>query len=451
MFFVVLFCQLLVFSKKDMFFQFYLENIIEIAPALIGFGITGLALLYFLFFSKCQRQQHQIVLLSFSFIGSGFIFQIFITNFEKIKDVIKNINIILNVPILTTALGIFLANRFLKFFTDREQKKEVSILLKHAIELQLKFLEKIDLYTPGTHKKPKDDIKESIEIIDIYLTKLKAINQSYYKTAFDKIGAYKSSLAVDSISRYSLQLESYLAIFEKYFSEIKRWDELEKDKNFYYKTYLELKTNLLIVKLLGFLLLYLLKLKYIQEEPCKLTNTFYNNCNQAIEEIKNIWKFSYFFITTNIWAKSFFDELIFFQDQRRRAAGKNKWNNEAPIYFCAIFSNADIFVMENMLEKSCPEYKNYRRITFLASNEAFVAFANSEDDSIKQGKKLLSDTFKERFEDAKNPKIKVAATKANDESDIEKQVNKYVENKNFDELVEYLDFEIKTVIISPWD
>lgn len=111
----------------------YLQSLIDIFPALIGFIIAGCILLYFIY----ERKSRGILYASLGFILSGFITQIFCDNYDNFKNFIVANKDILNFPIVSTVVALYLVNKASTDRANKKERRETSILFVNAINSQI--------------------------------------------------------------------------------------------------------------------------------------------------------------------------------------------------------------------------------------------------------------------------------------------------------------------------
>jgi hypothetical protein len=117
------------------------HSITEVLPAILGFSITGILILKFTFFVKIPQYNENppgILISSFIFIVSGFLFEIIYNSWTSIQCWTKDNS---SIAFIFTVIGTFCANRFLKKIADDKQKREISVLFRNSINLQVQSLQ----------------------------------------------------------------------------------------------------------------------------------------------------------------------------------------------------------------------------------------------------------------------------------------------------------------------
>ena len=142
----------------------FIMNILDILPALFGMSITGSLLVYF--FNQYERSRKIIIILSFLFIASGFTLQIFDNNSHQIDSWLEERKNIFSFPIISAIIGTFAVNKLLKYIADTKEKREMGILFRETINLQIRNLKFMQDYIWDNKKRLKsipDDIEDSIK------------------------------------------------------------------------------------------------------------------------------------------------------------------------------------------------------------------------------------------------------------------------------------------------
>jgi hypothetical protein len=170
----------------------------SIFPVILTYAISTLLVLTYVFRQHINLYKALVTLSSFLFISSGFFVQIGVSNHSKLKYFFEEWGKVISSPpmtVLATALGIFLGNMLLKFFSSEKERKETSIVLINGLEAHIRALSMISFYLSSGNI--------NVATHQIYLTKIRE-NKSYEK-ALMEIGKFRDD-ETDVLSKY----ESYL-------------------------------------------------------------------------------------------------------------------------------------------------------------------------------------------------------------------------------------------------
>lgn len=121
----------------------YFYPLIQVLPAIIGFLVTGLLILRFVFDVKIPEYNENppgIIISSFIFISSGFVVEIIYINWYSILSWIKDNS---GTAFIFTILGSFLTSRYMKKLADDKEKREITILFQTSIDAQVIALQAI--------------------------------------------------------------------------------------------------------------------------------------------------------------------------------------------------------------------------------------------------------------------------------------------------------------------
>ncbi|NER08887.1 MAG: hypothetical protein F6K17_43400, partial [Okeania sp. SIO3C4] len=139
----------------------------DIIPALTGFFLGLIVFVYFVF----EKNALGMVTSSISCILLMFIFEIISVNSNEINSFLKTYQDILNFPLVTalaTAGGIFIGNTLIRYFNDRKEKTEFTILFINGIESHMNLLgqvfPQIDLPSLRTEDRIITEGREYIEV-----------------------------------------------------------------------------------------------------------------------------------------------------------------------------------------------------------------------------------------------------------------------------------------------
>ena len=258
------------------------HSITEVLPAILGFSIAGILILKFVFSVKIPQYNENppgILISSFIFIASGFLFEIIYICWPSIQCWAKNNS---NIAFLFTIVGGFCTNGFLKKLADDKEKREISVLFRNSIDSQVKSLQFINLYLSFT------SIKENINYIKIYKNAL--LTSKAYETALNKIGIYDEK-DIDIISKYSNELQQCFNYIERLLTTLDEYIKVEKSE---YKHEDKLiltivKNTILITSLSGINIIYHLSKRYLGKLQDELLND-YNDYKDYEEILDNFTK-----------------------------------------------------------------------------------------------------------------------------------------------------------------
>jgi len=243
----------------------YLHPIIQVLPAIIGFLTTGVLILKFVYSVKIPEYNENppgIIISSFIFIVSGFIFQIIYSDWSSIQSWAKdNASISFIFPILGTILGTFSVNRFLKKLADDKEKREIAVLFRYSIDTQVKSLKQINIYLSLVEP------KEYVNYIQLYKNNL--INSLFYD-ALNKIGIYNEK-DIDILYKYSIELQQCFNYLERFLTELNEDIKVDitnfnqtKCQHQYERTLKIVKTAIVTTSLFGILISYYLSKIYLK-------------------------------------------------------------------------------------------------------------------------------------------------------------------------------------------
>ncbi|MEB3278352.1 MAG: hypothetical protein VKK42_05445 [Lyngbya sp.] len=395
------------------------QSLIDVLPALIGFIIAGCILRYFFIYESNSRG---ILYASLGFILSGFITQIFCENYEKFKNFIIENKDILNFPIVSTVVALYLVNKASTDRANKKERRETSILFVNAINYQVDSLNFIQNYFLLEY------IKETKKYIDIHLERLK--KHEYFITAFNKIGIY-DEFAIDLISRYFVKFEETLTYIERLFIELnfdlKEKSLEEEDKNKYipqYRlTFIYPKISITITLIFAALCIYFLDKNYKNEDINQVNKRFLDEFTKYLQPLIEDFQFTRIYKINPIVPSALVQDLKYVREKYKkisRDAHITNPINEEPIYIIQILFN-DILLSQIFSDNLILEEK-YRRAT---PNYTIVTFGCSEIEARQHGESLLKSYIDNYI--SENP-------------DVDEQ--------KFQKIIQYS--EIKIDIISPW-
>lgn len=365
----------------------------KIIPAEIAIMIFVLALIYFAFFDKNKKG---IIFSSLGVILGGFLFQLIINNIEKITIFVGKYDKVLSFPIISSAIGIFLANRILKYFTDKKNKKETSVLFVNAIDSQIRDLSCLNFYLI------KDKMEENLDSIRFYNEKLN--NNKFYTTAFNKIGIYEE-LEIDIISKYSINLQEFSSYIQQLLQEFSNYKQetllkfpfQDEDKDLhsqskteyhYIRTFIIAKISISIALILGFLATYVLSKYFAKKYFSNPKKTFIEDYEKIIKELQDKFKLSHFHILNRIIAEDLVDRLIYIRNRYLELEDSIDYQKQRkPIFICRLSVNEDIIFPRE--EYDVEENYTTRFITLFSSTHDIVTFGDSKESASRKAKNIV--------------------------------------------------------------
>lgn len=391
------------------------HSITEVLPAIIGFSIAGILILKYIFSVKIPQYNENppgILISSFIFIASGFLFEIIYICWPSIQCWAKNNS---NIAFLFTIVGGFCTNGFLKKLADDKEKREISVLFRNSIDSQVKSLQFINLYLLFT------SIKENINYIKIYKNDL--LTSKAYETALNKIGIYDEK-DIDIISKYSNELQQCSNYIERFLIELDEHITVKKThvneteyKPQYQRTLIIVKIAILTTSIFGIFTSYYLSKRYLNNNLGKLQNEFFNDYEEILDKFKEELSFSKFYIMNRVISSDLFDKLKYIRNNFIESSNNYNVSSRKPIYLYRLIIKEPVFIKEPVLNLDKDIYPDETILKWVI---------NSTEDIV---------TFGESPEDAKN----------NCNSIIETLKNKH----NLETEIQYSD--IISEIISPWN
>ncbi|MGB3420095.1 MAG: hypothetical protein WBA52_06605 [Dolichospermum sp.] len=395
------------------------HSITEVLPAIIGFSIAGILILKFVFSVKIPQYNENppgILISSFIFIVSGFLFEIIYNSWTSIQrwaESHKDIAFVFT--ILGTLFTNFCTNGLLKKLADDKEKREISVLFRNSIDSQVKSLQFINLYLLFT------SIKENINYIKIYKNDL--LTSKAYDTALNKIGIYDEK-DIDIILKYSNELQQCFNYIERFLIELDEHITVKKThvnetkyKPQYQRTLIIVKIAILTTSIFGIFTSYYLSKRYLNNNLGKLQNEFFNDYEEILDKFKKELSFSEFYIMNRVISSDLFDKLKYIRNNFIESSNNYNVSSRKPIYLYRLIIKEPVSIKEPVLNLDKDIYPDETILKWVI---------NSTEDIV---------TFGESPEDAKN----------NCNSIIEHLKNKH----NLETEIQYSD--IITEIISPWN
>lgn len=416
----------------------------QIFPALIGF-LTSLTILFFIHNYSFLRAYvfRKTIISSLLFISSGFIFQVIYTNRALINQVAKSYRDLLSLPpitIMSTILAIFLGNSLLRKIADDKERREVAILFRNTIDMNLDCMKFIFVYLTSNdvdsllknNRIEDENLRFSNEItynlleahrnrINTHFLQLKG--DIYYETAFKKIGIYGEN-EIDSISLYTSQKQKLIGSLERVLISLNQIiflldkDNLPEIKDALEKQFI-FETEIAIFKLikteiLGFLCL----LKLFQYSEKQRQNNYQEDFEKILNQLRSL---NNLLIVTD-GSDSFYNRDISMKDlsflmnkfsqdfsQDNYTSFKNPFN----FYYCLVkFSSANI----QSIFKIHP--KIHLATDTHLDDKCILIFGDSEEDVKRLVKEKLNHILKKEF---------ICPQKKIEFESLSKQVTDYLE------------------------
>lgn len=295
--------------------------IMQVLPAIIGFLITGLFILTFVHGVKIPESNETppgIIISSFIFIASGFIFQIIYSHWSSIQCWAKDNS---SISFIFTILGTFLINRFLKKLADDKEKIEIAVSFRNSIDAQVISLQFIKSYL-SLLTSPKEG---GINYIQIYKNDL--INSKSYDAAFNKIGIYDEK-DIDIIFQYSIQLKQCLNYLERLLIEIESNECKRVDKN-------QIKFVRIVIittSLFGIFTSYYLSKRYLKRNLEKLQNQFFDDYGKILDNLKELLIFSDPYIMNKVFSSDLLNKLKYIRKNFIETSNNFIIQERKPIY-----------------------------------------------------------------------------------------------------------------------
>jgi len=350
------------------------HNIIEVLPAIIGFSITGTFILKSVFsvkFPNYNENPPGILISSFIFIVSGFLFEIIYTYWSSIQSWTQHNS---SITFIFTILGGFFTNRFFKKLADDKEKREISVLFRNSIDSQVKSLQFINLYLSFT------SIKEYINYIKIYKNNI--LTSKAYDTALNKIGIYDEK-DIDIISKYSNELQQCFNYIERFLIELDEHITVNKThvneteyQPQYQRTLIIVKIAILTTSIFGIFTSYYLSKRYLNNNLGKLQDEFFNDYEKILDKFKEELKSREFYIMNRVISSDLFDQLKYIRNNFIESSNNYNVSSRKPIYLCRLLIKEPVvnFDRDIYTEKIITKL-------FINSTEDIVTFGESPEDA----------------------------------------------------------------------
>ncbi|MTJ06998.1 hypothetical protein [Anabaena sp. UHCC 0204] len=326
------------------------HSITEVLPAIIGFSIAGILILKFVFSVKIPQYNENppgVLISSFIFIVSGFLFEIIYIYWSSIQSWAEGNS---KIAFIFTILGGFCTNRFLKKIADDKEKREISVLFRNSIDLQVKSLQVINLYLSFA------STEENINCMKIYKNNL--LVSKAYDTALNKIGIYDEK-DIDIISKYSNELQQCFNYIERFLIEFKLDEDIKvKETHFdsieyqpqYERTLIIVKIAILTTSLFGIFTSYYLSKHYLNNNLGKLQDEFFNEYEEILDKFKEKLSFiSELYIMNEVISSDLFDKLKYIRNNFIESINSYNVSSRKPIYLYRIFIRKTVFHRDNIV------------------------------------------------------------------------------------------------------
>ncbi len=446
----------------------------DIIPALTGFFLGLIVLVYFVF----KKNSLGMVIVSISCVLLMFIFQIISVNFGKLNRFLETYQNILNFPLVTilaTALGIFIGNSLIRYFTDRKEKREYAVLFINSIESHInilgKFFSQIDLPSVITDR----IFTEGMEYIEVYKSNL--IENKAYDVAFEKIGIFNQN-EIDLVSKYDANLKESLFHINTFcctvsgdtetylenIGKVKHKNVTQTENRNLISSFTGIKILIPITKILGYLCIYQLSLNYSPQYCAEYREKFlkkygvlwilfldsrifpkYEFPHRKLPTVKIEFR-----ILNRITSDSLIGTLSYIRERYRKIDKAKDTNKQEPIYLFRILINSHISLTA-ILKNSDKQ----TRINIISSQETFTNLTGEIPDTtfVTHAKKMLKSYIKEKL---KNKLEEIHEIKylflgnMFKEKILEEDINGLEEylDEGIDKFIG--DCECESYIISPW-
>jgi hypothetical protein len=355
------------------------HSITEVLPAILGFSIAGILILKFTFSVKIPQYNENppgILISSFIFIVSGFLFEIIYNSWPSIQCWAENHQSIAFVfTISGTLFTGFCTNGLSRKLADDKEKREISILFRNSIDSQLKSLQFINLYLSFT------SIQEYINYIKIYKNNI--LTSKAYDTASNKIGIYDEK-DIDIISKYSNELQQCFNYIERFLIELDEHISVNKThvnqieyQPQYQRTLIIVKMAILTTSLFGIFTSYYLSKRYLNNNLGKLQDEFFNDYEEILDKFKEKLSFSSkFYIMNRVISSDLFDKLKYIRNNFIEISNNYNVSSRKPIYLCRLLIKEPVvnFDRDIYTEKIITKL-------FINSTEDIVTFGESPEDA----------------------------------------------------------------------
>jgi hypothetical protein len=338
------------------------HSITEVLPAIIGFSIAGILILKSVFSVKIPQYNENppgVLISSFIFIVSGFLFEIIYICWPSIQCWAKNNS---NIAFLFTIVGGFCTNGFLKKLADDKEKREISVLFRNSINSQVKSLQFIQGYLNSnpnpvyveTHRFFNGEysrfrhisltsMKENIQYLKIYKNNL--LTSKAYDTALNKIGIYDEK-DIDRISEYSNELQQCFNYIERLLTKL---DEYKVDQGEYKhedKLILTIvKNTILTTSLSGINIIYHLSKRYLG----KLQNELFNDYEEILDDFTKELSNSQFNRMNEGIFSDLFNKLKYIRDNFIETNNNYNISSRKPIYIYRVIIRKPVLTWNNIV------------------------------------------------------------------------------------------------------
>jgi hypothetical protein len=270
------------------------HSITEVLPAILGFSIAGILILKFTFSVKIPQYNENppgILISSFIFIVSGFLFEIIYNSWPSIQCWAENHQSIAFVfTISGTLFTGFCTNGLSRKLADDKEKREISILFRNSIDSQLKSLQFIQGYLNPVYVEPHrffdgensssrdislTSMKENRQYVKVYKNNL--LTSKAYDTAFNKIGIYDEK-DIDIISLYSNELQQCFNYIERLLIKSEPDGYIKGDT----LILIIVKNTILITYLFGIFTIYHLSKLYSKNNLGNLQDKFFSHYEEIL-------------------------------------------------------------------------------------------------------------------------------------------------------------------------
>jgi hypothetical protein len=366
------------------------HSITEVLPAIIGFSIAGILILKSIFsvkFPNYNENPPGILISSFIFIVSGFLFEIIYTYWSSIQSWTQHNS---SITFIFTILGGFFTNRFFKKLADDKEKREISVLFRNSIDSQVKSLQFINLYLSFT------SIKEYINYIKIYKNNI--LTSKAYDTALNKIGIYDEK-DIDIISKYSNELQQCFNYIERFLIELDEHITVNKThvneteyQPQYQRTLIIVKIAILTTSIFGIFTSYYLSKRYLNNNLGKLQDEFFNDYEKILDKFKEELKSREFYIMNRVISSDLFDQLKYIRNNFIESSNNYNVSSRKPIYLYRLIIKEPVSIKEPVLNLDKDIYPDETILKWVInSTEDIVTFGESPEDVKNKCNDIIED------------------------------------------------------------
>ncbi|MFN7202131.1 MAG: hypothetical protein ACK5VD_08035 [Aphanizomenon sp.] len=366
------------------------HSITEVLPAIIGFSIAGILILKSIFsvkFPNYNENPPGILISSFIFIVSGFLFEIIYTYWSSIQSWTQHNS---SITFIFTILGGFFTNRFFKKLADDKEKREISVLFRNSIDSQVKSLQFINLYLSFT------SIQEYINYIKIYKNNI--LTSKAYDTASNKIGIYDEK-DIDIISKYSNELQQCFNYIERFLIELDEHITVNKThvneteyQPQYQRTLIIVKIAILTTSIFGIFTSYYLSKRYLNNNLGKLQDEFFNDYEKILDKFKEELKSREFYIMNRVISSDLFDQLKYIRNNFIESSNNYNVSSRKPIYLYRLIIKEPVSIKEPVLNLDKDIYPDETILKWVInSTEDIVTFGESPEDVKNKCNDIIED------------------------------------------------------------